>query len=1040
MKPTKGLNKDLRPEEQPEGTYFYGKNGLQADRMGTVTNEPGFLKLIESLVPFRFIINGILETDTSKVIVFSTDDTGSCVQLVDVETKDVDYEFIDTLHNYSLGFKANNYITGEVQRNHKGEIICSFTDKNTFPKYINFADPETSTLNSWNLFPQFEEPTIQKSVLPGGFIDVGSHYVALRYFKTDGTRTAFTKVTSAVIITTNDGTDVADKAIQIQISNQDLAYSLMEVAVISKVKGVTSAKTLDKIPVTGGTYTVTYTGDNTVNDITVEEILTPQVNYDRCGTMTQLNDSLYIGDLHNDLDMLDLQPYANLVDMKWYSELLDLEAIPEEHITGRKKSLKHGEVYATYIRYRANGRFSPWYHIPASNMPLSMEATSAPGSVGGLAVPLFKVEDTVTAFDPTGKYGITGPYKNETEQYPNVDAFDSTALGGRDLRGANVLHHKMPSVKFCKENLYATETEYGSKKLDLLGLKAENITIPTKYQGIIDGYEIGYAKRTIQNMTVYSQGLLLHGSTNTAVTSTEFQSTGHNWNAQSHEVSQSNLRFHGLDVLLNTPAIKPSHISTQLRLMVNTKTMFTPWSYPTGGSASGAKGCSVHKSDVFKDGTATALGTIDNINKIEEPRYVKVNSKVDDYNNQYMESCLQGKLSGTPIPFGAPVDIRPLTTGNATVPVETYLTELCDIKSDLYNSFYAQEIVSAGDTINIGNTQTVWGGDIFLSVYTFHTYGIMDDSWNLVYDSNNKYAVPADRTRRIVHRVLCETVSNHYARYEELGNNYSKWFDNNTLDTSNGKDGNAYPLDFTSKLDPNQIKIVKGAEGINDFVVPHIYSPYRDYLTDFPYRVHRGGKLDRQNNQRSWRTFLALDYYECQKDKGFIINLEGMDDRLLIHHENALFATRDKAKLESGLLGVTIGSGDIFQLEPQEVQGSKLGYGGTQHDLACIRTPIGYIFPDSKQGELFLYNAGKLQKLNPGLNNFFREYLPTLGKNTFIGNGITIGWDHEYKRILTTVKSIVPKDEVLIKSNISFDSFSDKLSTPPLFKIRFLIL
>ena len=113
--------------------------------------------------------------------------------------------------------------------------------------------------------------------------------------------------------------EILHKAIQIQISNQDLAYSLMEVAVISKVKGVTSAKTLDKIPVTGGTYTVTYTGDNTVNDITVEEILTPQVNYDRCGTMTQLNDSLYIGDLHNDLDMLDLQPYANLVYMKWYS-------------------------------------------------------------------------------------------------------------------------------------------------------------------------------------------------------------------------------------------------------------------------------------------------------------------------------------------------------------------------------------------------------------------------------------------------------------------------------------------------------------------------------------------------------------------------------------------------------------------------------------------------------------------------------------------------------------------------------------------------
>jgi hypothetical protein len=138
-----------------------------------------------------------------------------------------------------------------------------------------------------------------------------------------------------------------------------------------------------------------------------------------------------------------------------------------------------------------------------------------------------------------------------------------------------------------------------------------------------------------------------------------------------------------------------------------------------------------------------------------------------------------------------------------------------------------------------------------------------------------------------------------------------------------------------------------------------------------------------------------------------------MDDRLLIHHTNALFITQDKTKLESNLLSVTLGTGDIFQFEPQEVQSAKLGYGGTQHDLACVRTPIGYVFADAKQGEMYLYKGKELAILNEGLHRFLREYLKIMGTNSFMGNGITLGWDQKYKRILATVKNIRPANKNL---------------------------
>jgi hypothetical protein len=158
------------------------------------------------------------------------------------------------------------------------------------------------------------------------------------------------------------------------------------------------------------------------------------------------------------------------------------------------------------------------------------------------------------------------------------------------------------------------------------------------------------------------------------------------------------------------------------------------------------------------------------------------------------------------------------------------------------------------------------------------------------------------------------------------------------------------------------------------------------------------------SKSRSWRTSLPLDFFECQKNMGPINHLEGMDDRLLIHHENALFLTQDKTKLESDLLSVTLGAGDIFQFEPQEAQSARLGYAGTQHNLACVRTPAGYIFVDGKEGQIFIYK-GTLSLMNEGMNTFFRDFLKLKENNPFIGNGFTIGYDNDYKRIMLTVKN-----------------------------------
>jgi hypothetical protein len=1016
MKLLKGLNLDVRPEDQPQETYPYGKNGLQYNLKGAITNEEGF-KRIRNIIPAGYQINGIIETDGPRVVVYHTNNESSRVMVYNLTAELPEYIFDDTTLSYKLGFKIDNYITGQTQRNHKGELICVFTDKVTFPKFINLDKPEVSSLKSWRLFPEFTVPTVDKQVISGGNIAVGSYYVATRYLKTDGTVTSFSRVSSGVVIADEDGNDFADKSIELTISDQDTSYTYLEVAVISKIKGVTKVVLMDKTPVVPGISVVQYTGDGEYTDITLEEVLTSQVRYEKAGTIAQLNDALYVGNLEKLPDITDMQKYANLIKLEWVSDLQDVMNPSEELINGTKKGFMHEEVYAFYIRYRfKNGSYSLAFTIPGVAMTPTGNTTSPVATTGLTTGLVYEAEDQITAFNAASYSGMTGPYHNKTERYPDTEDFDSSSLGGVNLRDQSVRHHRMPSLRWCKEHLYSSVTDYGTGKLDVLGIRASNIQIPSQYADLIDGYEILYAKRTVQNMTVYGQSIVINGAklsnTSGIIDNITVYSTGHNWSTigtQGFGRVASNMRFHALDLLLNRPGIKPSHLSHQYRIETNIKTFYVPWSYPTGGNPADGKGASVHFSDMTITGGATTTPVGSNfINGLEDCKYIKNHTVLGDYQNTYMETAFVGEQKGPEQPLSSVPNYR--NPSYSTSPkVQAYLANLCDIKNNVYDSFYSQPLISAGDPKELSNLSAFWGGDVFPSLYTFHTYGLMDEEWAVPYSSGPNNAFPEQRTRRIVHRVICETISNHFTRYEIPGNIYSKWYDHNPL-SSYALSANfavVYPVDFNSTLDPNQIGYNKGAEGVNDFVISDVYTPYREYEYKFPYRIHRGGKLSRTNS-RSWKTFLALDYYEVQKNMGFLVHLEGMDDRLLIHCENALFVTQDKAKLETGLLGVTLGAGDLFQFEPQEAQPAKLGYGGTQHDLACIKTPIGYLYPDSKQGELFLYHNNKLQLLNQDLYRFLREYLRVQGNNCYNGNSITVGWDQKYRRFLLTVNNRRP--------------------------------
>lgn len=1005
----KGLVMNVRPQGQPEDTYPYGKNGLQGNVRGVIENEPGFL-LAQAQAPYR--INGIIESDKFPII-FSTNNVYSAVGYYNPDEDSYIPILDDAALPFKLGFSTDYYITGQAQRNYKSEILVAFTDKRSFPKILNCDSPNVGALADLNLFPVSEAPQLQTKLTSSGTLTPGAYIVAQRYLKYDGTETGFVAV-SDILIVPGNADIVSDKSITITLSNCDPNYDQVQIAIISKIKGILKSVLMEPVTLSESVITV-YTGANLTTDIALEEVLISPPVYTRVGTIGQLNDALYIGDLEKDPE-IDMQPWANLIRLQFHSELITPSADEP------RRGFMHQEVYAAYVRYkRTAGGFTKAFIIPGLQ-PTALElATSTEAATGGMPnMKKYQVEDTIRTFNPTTFDGDLGIWQNENELYPDTASFDSTTVGGPNLRGVKVCHHRMPSIGWCKENLYKFEASYGKSKLDLLGLKVTNVIIPDVYKDQLDGYEILYAKRSIEDATVLGQSLTMHagrkGNRNTLQIDspdTNYLSTAGNWHSWTDWTGEKNdkpiimdprlVRFHSFDMLFNRPQVSPAYLAPQLKHRRNN--LYDVEGYIEDGSVPpGSKnGPLVYLIDYVTKGVSPApVGVGKKVRKVVSSQWVPSNTPTGDWNNTQMEATYGMKLAVDLMPY-ADFSISTLLTGKGNHsynPREraakfetTYLANLMSVHTDVYSPFSGQTLVRAGKEADV-----IYGGDVFLCDYTFHSLGW--HSWSNE-DWNEEVSTLGAGGIRAVRRFVCEAVSNINSRYEIPGNQYSKWYPKFPL--ANGDPKNYITL-FNNREEPNQFGYNKDLNAINDILSISVFNSVKEEIFQFPFRIHRGGKLSRQSQVRSWRTFLPLDYYEAQKNMGRIIHLEGMDDHLIIHHENAMFLTQDKVKLEQDVLKITLGSGDIFQFEPQEALSSKLGYAGTQHDLACVRTPVAYLFPDSRSGNFFLFKK-TLKLLNEGLHNFFQSFLRVKETNVFTGNGYTIGYDQENRRFLLTAKN-----------------------------------
>jgi hypothetical protein len=1054
----KGQVQDKAIQTFGEGEYFYAKNIVLSDKQGSIANEEG--NLLHSNIGDGKTVIGTINVANS-IVVFWVQGGSRGLGIIDERGYTPVADPLGIISSISL---SKNYpVVAKHFIKNNGEVVIAFVADNIKPRIVNIgtlinpkvtdADDVKDTL----LFPEANVAQTVSSIVTGsGSLISGVYYLTYAYANVD-TETSFFNINNPISIQDElSGYDgivssiTTNKAIQIQFSNIDTSYQYIQLGYIYKDSQSIKAYKSSKYLITGTTMFLLLTGTENNEEVTLEELTVPNIQYTRVKDLAVLNDRLYVANLKTRSD-IDYQQYANNILIDYKYDLVDLTDNEKLSQANRDNTgFLHSEVYAFYIRFWFDdSTISKWFHIPGR--PYVAGDSTGTTSVGDISKSRWHY---MSNFDVVGASTNMGYYENNNELYPTEGDFPNSGASPSEV--TRVRHHRFPSLKHIRDKVIATGdagdiAAYGVTKTSVLGIDVTNVlSIPTDALY----WEIGYAKRDYNNATTYGVGLTNYAAfpkevdNNTSITvkDTRVWSAGVNYNIleQNDDILNQDrwfvdynygytrviippsttpnpvagntykyVRFNTMDTLINTPQLSNAYVHMEYLLSVA----------PIGTSAwqqfseagNNPSGLIHHRRRVVIDyttGSVTSL-TGEKMIAVENYEYLSTNSvgagngSIEYFNIDNEATLLLQAYTGTD--FTEAVDSSPVPTvgngdttnvlstnvgTNALFTSKAYVMTLKSSRENCYLEFYNQTVVSTGKLNTTDNT-TMRGGDGFIGDYSFITTA-----------QNNPFSIQDGLASgiRAVHRYLTESSLNINLRYEIGTNYYSKYFpksDYRQVDTLFDI-GSNYPLG----IEPNQTSYNIESGSVNDLKQTIINYPLQEFDNNFPYRIARSQVQQRETNLINWKKFASQDYYESVRDRGEIVSIEGYLPKFIIHHERGLFITKDRVKLPTDAGEVQIGTGDIFELDPTEVITTEGGYAGTQNKLCIDLNKLGYCFIDVLQGKVFIFNDSLNEISNTGMRNFFRDYLP-MYQTTFTNDTTTLTATYNTKKNITTIPKVI---------------------------------
>jgi len=381
-------------------------------------------------------------------------------------------------------------------------------------------------------------------------------------------------------------------------------------------------------------------------------------------------------------------------------------------------------------------------------------------------------------------------------------------------------------------------------------------------------------------------------------------------------------------------------------------------------------------------------------------------------------------------------DVSYQDAGANTVQMQVH--NLHAFKTDMYLSYDTQELVWTGFEVvgsNLDNfvlqedgtalvagtnftTGQVWGGDTFICRH----------GYRITHRPEYQGAGPKDHKSVLFY--ISESTDNINFRHETEKD--TSYFPGSPLKKL---------LDFKADIDLTKKDNMKYSEqyslGSMSDVKPAIPYPLREADPSiFKTRVQRSAKADNTSLIDNYRVHLAFQFKDLPRNRGDLWKLISLNNLLYLHTEDSLFRTKGKQSLQmSDGTESFVGSGDIFQQDPDELIQTKFGYGGTQSQWVCMVTKHGYFTMDYRNRRVFMFKDQLYDIGKTGLESWFQDNIPfqleqygldtSYFDNPIVGIGFHAMYDERYDRVILTKRDLKPTKTFITQynlGNITYDS------------------
>lgn len=495
---TKGLNQDINPKFQEEGTYRFALNAVLETEFGeqpSVSNELGNELCGEW--PEGKIPIGHTLMDNNEVFLALYDPAGEHeVGILNSSSCTYSTLSIDSCWNFS-----DKYPVNMLFRIRNGcERVIYMTDNYNEYRVVNITDTSywldgTSVIdcNRLKLYKDHNIPCItlfqgegdQGIKDSGGSIPNGLYYFFIRYLDTELNPTNWLLGTRPIAIadetfeytqdagTTNlydGGSNVPDSPYYVSPSNKAIALSLSsldndtfayyQLAVVKRTGDageIEGSDILFPMPLSGTTDTYVYTNSDSqiFGETTLDDLLSVFQPIDRVKAHAHTGNRLKLAGITNDTyDWSTFQRYASKIKTEW---LKDASTSPVDTWVKQPRyyfseaSFMEDEIYALGIVYvMEDGSLSPVFHIPGRGADVVTGTNPLIGAVSGVA-------DDGEPWD-TGdvtSYG-TGLPSSKTQRWQQIST--ATKNGPNTARGLMGYHEAIsatyPTIEACDGDPY----------------------------------------------------------------------------------------------------------------------------------------------------------------------------------------------------------------------------------------------------------------------------------------------------------------------------------------------------------------------------------------------------------------------------------------------------------------------------------------------------------------------------------------------------------------------------------------------------------